>query len=255
MLLFAGSLTATAQQSDATEILPDAPAVVDNGQSAAQSQTSTPQATPAQATSGQSQAPPKRLFYIIPNFRSVNTTTVLPPQKVKDKFVSASEDTFDYSSLVLALMLVSYNYGLDKTPEFHRGGAAFGRYAWHSAADQSIENYMVEFVVPVMTREDTRFYQMGRGGFRKRAIYSLTRVAVTRMDNGHEGVNLGELLGAAGATEISSRYYPAQERSAGNFFGSYGTDLAIDAAAYFIREFEPEISRKLFHSHAGGAAD
>jgi hypothetical protein len=197
-------------------------------------------------------APPKRLFYIIPNFRSVNTSVVLPPQTVKEKFVSASEDTFDYSSLVLALMLASYNYGLNKTPEFGTGGAAYGRYLWHSTADQSIENYMVEFIVPVITREDTRFYQMGSGGFRKRAVYSLTRVFVTRTDSGRERVNTGELLGAAGATEISSRYYPAHERTASNFLGQYATDLGIDAAAYFVREFEPEISRKIFHSRVGG---
>ena len=231
--------------------LPDAPsAVIASSSSPAEDQNA--QAAPQQpGAAAQPQytnsKPPKRLFYIIPNFRSVSTSTVLPPQSVKDKFVAASEDTFDYSALVLEVALASYDYGLNKTPEFGTGGVAFGRYLWHASADQSIENYMVEFIVPVIAHEDTRYYQLGHGGFRKRAFYSLTRVLITRTDSGGERINTGELVGAAAATGISQRYYPRPERTAGNFFGQYGTSLAIDAAAYFLREFEPEISRKVFH--------
>jgi len=258
LICLSGTLLAGASAQQAVN-LPDAPDAglagawatgVDEDGQAAQA----PSQPQPQSQSQTRTAPPKRLFYIIPNFRSVNTSVVLPPQTVKEKFVSASEDTFDYSSLVLALILASYDYGRNSTPEFGTGGAAYGRYLWHATADQSIENYMVEFIVPVIAREDTRFYQMGRGGFRKRAFYSLTRVFVTRSDSGHERINTGELLGAAGSAVISSRYYPAQERSASDILGQYVTDLGIDAAAYFVREFEPEISRKLFHSRMGGPA-
>ena len=231
--------------------LPDAPsAVVATSSSLAEDQNA--QAAPQQpGAAAQPQytnsKPPKRLFYVIPNFRSVSTSTVLPPQSVKDKFVSASQDTFDYSALVLEVALASYNYGLNKTPEFGSGGVAFGRYMWHASADQSIENYMVEFIVPVIAHEDTRYYQLGHGGFKKRAFYSLTRVLITRTDSGGERFNSGEVVGAAAATAISQRYYPSPQRTAGNFFGQYGTSLLIDAAAYFLREFEPEISHTVFH--------
>jgi hypothetical protein len=249
---FFTNLPLIAQQSaadTASDLFPDAPSAIFYRSSDI---VDDPQATSSQPTAQQPQQnnpqPPKRLFYVIPNFRSVNTTTVLPPQSVKEKFVSASQDTFDYSSLVLEVILASYNYGLDKTPEFGTGGVAFGRYLWHAAADQSVENYMVEFVVPTIAHEDTRYYQLGHGGFKKRAIYSLTRILITRTDSDHERINTGELLGAAGATAISQRYYPCQERTVGNFFGQYGTSLVIDAAAFFLREFEPEISHKIFRS-------
>ena len=58
-------------------------------------------------------------------------------------------------------------------PEFHQGAVGYGRYFWHSAVDQTSENYMVEFIMPVVTREDTRFYTLGRGGFVKRTGYAL----------------------------------------------------------------------------------
>jgi hypothetical protein len=55
--------------------------------------------------------------------------------------------------------------GTNATPEFHQGAAGFARYFWHAAVDQTSENYMVEFVVPSITHEDTRYYTLGRGGF------------------------------------------------------------------------------------------
>ena len=51
------------------------------------------------------------------------------------------------------------------TPEFHQGAAGYDRYLWHSYVDQSIENYAVEFAVPVLTHEDIRYYTLGKGGF------------------------------------------------------------------------------------------
>ena len=231
--------------------LPDAPSAVlaESSSSSDGPQTASPK-QPAADPNAQPQytntAPPKRLFYIIPNFRSVNTSTVLPPQSVKDKFTSATQDTFDYSALILEVALAGYNYGLNKTPEFGSGAVAYGRYLWHATADQSIENYMVEFIVPTIAHEDTRFYQLGHGGFKRRAIYSLTRTLITRSDSGKERINTGELVGAAAAGGISQTYYPRAERSAGNFLGQYGTSLFIDAASYFLREFEPEISKSVF---------
>jgi len=230
--------------------LPDAPDFIvtptPSSSSTDDQQTQSPQTQSPQASQTPTQ-PAKRLFYIIPNFRSVNTTVVLPPQTVREKFVDASEDTFDYSSVALEVLLAAYNYGTNNTPEFGRGGVAYGRYLWHAAADQSIENYTVEFIVPVVTREDTRFYQLGHGGFKKRTIYALTRTFVTKSDSNHPTPNFGEILGAAGSSGLSQLYYPRAERTASNFIDQYVTDLGIDAAAYWIREFEPEITRIMMH--------
>jgi hypothetical protein len=240
--------SAIAQQSDSASSLPDAPSALLLSSESATAPQAAGQAPPVPPQSNPQ--PPKRLFYIIPNFRSVNTSVVLPPQSVKEKFTSATQDTFDYSAFVLFGILATYNYELNNTPEFGSGGVAFGRYLWHSAADQSIENYMVEFIVPTIAREDTRYYQLGKGGFKKRAIYSLTRILITRTDSDKERINTGELGGALASAAISQRYYPAPERTTGKLFSQYGTSLFIDAAAFFLREFEPEISRDIFRQKA-----
>lgn len=189
----------------------------------------------------------KRILGIIPNFRAISTDEKLPPQSVKEKFLTASEDSFDYSSIVIPAVLAGYSLETNATPEFGHGGVGYGRYLWHAAVDQTAENYMVEFVVPVMTREDTRYYTLGRGGFAKRAEYSLSRILVTRADSGREVFNLSEVVGAGASAGLSSLYYPSRERSFGNTGKEWGLDLGIDAAADFAKEFWPDINHWLSH--------
>ena len=236
------SLPAAAETSS-SQPLPDSPGTLLADSSSldpAGAQTST-LAKDKQDSSSRS-APPKRLFGIVPNFRTVSTDTKLPPQTIKEKFVDATEDSFDYSSLVLATAVAAEGYVSNATPEFGRGGVAFSRYLWHSATDQTIENYVVEFIIPVVRHEDTRFYTLTRGSFTKRAEYSIGRVFITRSDSGHNTFNSGEVVGAAAAAGISNFYYPQGERTTRNFLDKYAVNIGIDAASYFLKEFYPEIA-------------
>ena len=184
---------------------------------------------------------------MIPNFRAVSTDEKLPPQTVKDKFVDATKDSFDYSSILIPGMLAAYSMGTDAYPEFHQGAAGYARYFWHAAVDQTGENYMVEFIIPTVTREDTRYYTLGRGGFLKRTGYALSRAVITRSDLGNETFNFSEVVGSGASAGFSSFYYPSRERSFSNTSKEWGLDIGIDAASFVAREFWPDINRKLFH--------
>ena len=189
----------------------------------------------------------KRILGIIPNFRAVSTDETLPPQSVKDKFVTASEDSFDYSSLIIPGMLAGLGMARKSVPEFHQGGAGYARYYWHSFVDQTTENYMVEFIVPTITHEDTRLYTLGRGGFFKRTGYALSRVVVTRSDSGNHVFNVSEIVGAGASAGLSNLYYPSAERGLGNTGKQWGTDIGIDAATFVFKEFWPDINHRFFH--------
>ena len=189
----------------------------------------------------------KRILGIIPNFRAVSTDEKLPRQTIKDKFMDATSDSFDYSSILLPGVLAAYSMGTNAYPEFHQGGAGYARYFWHAAVDQTSENYMVEFIMPVVTREDTRYYTLGRGGFLKRMRYALSRAVITRTDADTETFNFSEVIGAGASAGISSFYYPSRERSFSNVASEWGLDVGIDAASFMAREFWPDINRHLFH--------
>jgi len=92
---------------------------------------------PAQTTQGDSAGQQtKRILGIVPNFRAVSTDEKLPPETVKDKFISATEDSFDYSSIFFPAVIAAYNMDQRSTPQFHQGAAGYARYFWHSAVDQ-----------------------------------------------------------------------------------------------------------------------
>jgi hypothetical protein len=189
----------------------------------------------------------RRILGIIPNFRAISTDEKLPAQSVKEKFVTATQDSFDYSSIFIPAALAVYSLETNATPEFGNGGLGYARYLWHSAVDQTSENYMVEFVVPVITREDTRYYTLGRGGFLKRTGYALSRAVVTRSDSDKEVFNFSEVVGAGASAGLSSVYYPSRERSLGNTGKEWGIDVGIDAASFVVKEFWPDLNHWLFH--------
>jgi hypothetical protein len=207
-------------------------------------------ASPAPQNTSDSQRAPqtKRILGIIPNFRAISTDEKLPAQSVKEKFVTASEDSFDYSSIFIPAMLAGYSMETVATPEFHQGAAGYARYFWHAAVDQTSENYMVEFVVPSITHEDTRYYTMGRGGFLKRTGYALSRAVVTRSDSGKEVFNASEVIGAGASSGLSSLYYPTRERSFGNTGKAWGIDVGVDGISFVAKEFWPDINHWLFHA-------
>jgi len=233
------SLTADFLSADLLSADPDALQVPPKGAADAKAPPNAAQSERAPQT--------KRILGIVPNFRAITTDENLPPQSVKEKFVTASEDSFDYSSIVIPAVLAGYSLSTNATPEFGHGGVGYGRYLWHATVDQTSENYMVEFFVPVATHEDTRYYTLARGGFIKRAAYSLSRTVITRSDSGKEVFNLSEVVGAGASAGLSSLYYPSRERSLGNTGSEWGLDVGVDALADLAKEFWPDINHWMFH--------
>jgi len=237
---------APAQDSAQTAIagMTDAPGI---------SSSSEPQQAVSGTQSSAAQPPPhvdpqpKRIFGILPNFRAVTAGTKLPEQTVKDKFVTSTEDSFDYSAVLLAALVASEAYAANDTPEFHSGFPAYGRYFWHTYVDQTSENYFVEFIIPVMTHEDTRFYSLGKGGFGQRLGYALSRAVITKTDSGKATFNAGEVIGAGASAGISNFYYPRPERTVSNTVDKWATNVGIDAISFVVKEFYPDIYHAFFH--------
>jgi hypothetical protein len=189
----------------------------------------------------------KRILGIVPNFRAVSTSEHLPPQSVKEKFITATQDSFDYSSILIPAAVAAYDLGTNQTPEFGTGGAGYGRYFWHAALDQTSENYFVEFIVPAVTHQDTRFYTLRDGNFWTKAGYAMSRIVVTRADNGHNTFNVSEVLGSGMSAGLSNAYYPSSTRTFSNTARNWGIDLGIDALSFAVREFWPDINHALKH--------
>jgi hypothetical protein len=190
----------------------------------------------------------KRILWIMPNYRSVSANTYLPPQRFKEKFWLATQDSFDYSSFIYEGMLAGVAMAGKSEPSFGQGASGYGNYFAHTFADGTIENYMVEAVLPTLTKEDPRYYTLGKGGFFKRTGYAVSRLLVTRKDSGNNTFNLSEVVGAGAAAGISNSYYPAETNVWVKTYQRWLSQMVQDAASNIAKEFWPDINHALFHN-------
>jgi len=116
-------------------------------------------------------------------------------------------------------------------------------------ADGTIENFMVQAIFPSLLHQDPRYFQMGKGGFWRRVRHAAGRVLVTRSDSGHNQFNFSEIFGAATAAGISTfSYHPREDRNLGTALDVWGTQVGYDTLSFMIKEFWPDIRRKLHKS-------
>jgi hypothetical protein len=192
---------------------------------------------------------PKRILGIIPNYRAVSADTKVPPQSTKDKFSLATQDSFDYSSFILAGMLAGLGQARRSVPEFGQHASGFGRYYWHSLADEISGNYLTEAIVPAITHEDARYYTLGHGGFFHRTGYALSRLFITKTDSDHRTFNFSEILGNGIGAGTSNLYYPETERTWIKTRQKWAAQVALDGVFDVFKEFWPDISARLLRQH------
>ena len=227
--------------------IPDAPTpspVPDGGQSPPASTSSSAPGAPAQPEEGQQT---KRILWIVPNFRAVSAGAKLPPQSVKEKFKTAALDSFDYSSFIFVGIQAGISQATDSYPAFRQGAAGYGRYYWHTFADQTDENLWVEGILPSVFRQDSRYYTLGHGGFVKRGFYAVSRTVITRTDSGKETFNASEIVGAGTAAGISSLYYPTEYRTWTKVGQRWLTNVLLDFGTFAAKEFWPDVNHAVFH--------
>ena len=61
---------------------------------------------------------PKRILWVIPNYRAVSANTHLPPLSFKNKFWLATQDTFDYSDFIFVAGLAGISMANKSQPSF-----------------------------------------------------------------------------------------------------------------------------------------
>lgn len=216
----------------------------------AASQPNLPTANPEPAQTEEQPYGPKkndRIFGVIPNYRTVEDEA-REPSKVSagEKIKLGLEDSFDYYAYPAAGIFAGIGMWQHQTPSFGQGAAGFGRYYGTAFADQTIGNMMSESIFPIMLRQDPRYFPMAEGGFGKRTWYAISREWITRNDNGKNGFNYSELGGNAAAVAISNAYYPAENHTVSNNAYKYGQQIGLDAFFNILKEFWPDMRRKMF---------
>jgi hypothetical protein len=191
-----------------------------------------------------------RLFFALPNFLSVENAGKIPPLTTKQKFAVVTRSSFDYIQVPWYAFLAGVSQAENSEPGYGQGAAGYGKRFGSAAADGTIENYWTSAILPSVFHQDPRFYQLGKGGFWHRTFYAMSRIVVTRSDSGSSQFNVSEVFGSAIAASISTySYHPHADKTLSNTASVWGSQIAYDTATIVLKEFWPDIRRKITHKH------
>jgi hypothetical protein len=186
-----------------------------------------------------------RLFYALPNFLTVETKNV-PPLTPRQKFWVVTRGSFDPVQIPWYGFLAGISQAENSEPGYGQGATGYGKRYAAFVADGTIENYFTGAIMPVVLRQDPRFYQSVKGGFWHRTGYAISRIFVTRTDAGAEQFNYSEIVGSAISSGISTySYHPDHDRTVTNTASVWGTQVGYDTLTLVVKEFWPDIRRKL----------
>ena len=173
-------------------------------------------------------------------------TKDVPPLSAGQKFWVVTRGSFDPILIPWYGFLAGISQAENSEPGYGQGASGYGkRYAAYFA-DGTIENYLTGAVLPTVLRQDPRFYQLGTGGFLHRTGYAISRIFVTRTDARGEQFNYSEIVGSAMSAGISTyTYHPKGDRTLSNTASVWGTQVGYDAITLAVKEFWPDIRRKL----------
>jgi hypothetical protein len=214
-----------------------------------------------------------RLFYTLPNFLTLENAGKVPPLTTKQKFSVVTRGSFDYVLYPWYAFLSGISQAENSEPGYGQGAEGYGKRFGAAFADGTIENYFTGAILPSLLHQDPRYFQSGKGSFWHRTFYSVSRNIVTRTDSGTAQFNYSEVVGGALSAAISTyAYHPKSklvttttpgvlrfipsDRTLPNTAKVWGTQYGYDTLTLVVKEFWPDIRRKLSHkskSDQGGA--
>jgi hypothetical protein len=193
------------------------------------------------------EAIPKRIFGVIPNYRSDPSLKESKKLTSGEKFHIAARDSFDPGTFLLTGIFAGIGQFSSSAPSYGQGMAGYGRYYGSTYGDAMIGNFMTEGIYPSLLHQDPRYFRRGTGSKWSRLGYAMGQIFVTHGDNRKTQVNYSEIGGNATAVAISNSYNP-DNRTAAGALGKLGIQLGVDMAGNILKEFTPDLHRKFGRS-------
>jgi hypothetical protein len=184
-----------------------------------------------------------RMFYVMPNYLTVDNEAQVNPLSWKEKFAIAAKGSFDPYEFTVVGIVAGIRQAENSSPGFGQGAEGYAKRYGAAFADQVDGNVMVGGVYPTILKIDPRYFQLGKGSYAHRFGYAIDRIFIARTDSGHSVFNVPEFAGNATAIAISNVYYPAADRSFSSSLSGWGTQMGLDAFGNELKEFWPDIHR------------
>jgi len=237
--LFLLGRVADAQQPSSTPVGPPVGAAA-----SATTGDSAPTADPPLAATTEPTPEDKRIFGVLPNYRTVEGSQPFTPLTAKQKLWIATKDTIDGPSYILAGAFAGLYQLENQNPSFGQGLKGYARRYASAIGDQDIGNYMTEGFIPVLLHEDPRYFRRGTGRFWSRVFHAASGVVVAKTDAGRPTFNFSEFLGNGVTASIGNAYYPDEVGFTPTMARMF-TQIGTDSFSNVLKEFWPDFKRKV----------
>ncbi len=178
----------------------------------------------------------QRVLGVIPNFYVSylpNPVPLTPKQKSELAFKNAI-DPVNFALVGVAAGIQQENH----TYDWELGASGYAKRYAAGYGTFFIANLLGNDLLPILLKQDPRYFYKGTGSVRSRALYAMASTVMCKGDNQHWQPNYSAVLGGMAAGGLSNLYYPAANRStATTTFEGTAIGISIGAVQNLIQEF------------------
>jgi hypothetical protein len=194
----------------------------------------------------------QRILGVVPNFNTVESSAGVPPLSPGQKFHLMYKSSVDPFVFVADGFVAGLGQARNTNPGFGQGAEGYFKRFGASYLDTIDGNLWGNAILPILFKEDPRYFRLGSGSFTHRFLYSASTTVWCKRDNGRWGPNYANVLGNFISGGISNAYYPAADRGVEQTLDGAMTVTAEGVIGAEFVEFWPDISRHLFKKHHAG---
>jgi hypothetical protein len=170
---------------------------------------------------------------------------VLCSLEIKAKFFLFLHDSIDPETILGSGFDAGISQAKNDDAPFGQGGKGYAKRLAASYTDEVQYRFFKEFAYPTVFSEDPRYYRLGEGPAGRRFLHAVAHSVVAYRDNGAPMFNFSEWVGEVSAVSVSNLYHPGARRGVGPAAENIAFDVALDIGYDELREFWPEVARKL----------
>lgn len=192
----------------------------------------------------------QRVFGVIPNFY-VSYISDPAPLAADQKFAMAWKVSVDPVNFIVTGIIAGAQQSQNTFGGYGQGAQGYAKRYGAAYADGFISTMLSNAVLPVLFKQDPRYFYKGRGSIQGRALYAIASTVICKGDNGRWQPNYSSVLGNFVAGGISNLYYPSADRDGIRLtVGDTLIGLAAGAGGnlfqeFFLRRMTPHVRHPL----------
>lgn len=178
----------------------------------------------------------QRVLGVFPNFYASYAADP-EPLSAGQKLRLAWRFATDPTAFAMAGIVAGAQQGDGSFAGYGGGPRGYLRRTGATYADGLTSTLIGQAALPILFRQDPRYFVKGTGSVRSRILYAMASTVICRGDNRRWQMNYSNVLGNLFAAGLSNAYYPTDDRGAGLLVQNGLVSTALGAVGGLFQEF------------------